>query len=1024
MVHSHNFYNLYQTSYDKYRDLYGSQVCVFLQKGSFFEIYGQEDPKTKRQLNTGKQILELLSLQTHIYEGDGPEGTTGFYGGVPVQSIDKWAGKLTQEGWTVIIIEELKNGAGKVSDRIVAKVLSAGTHLESAEKNKSFFVASLWLETGLDNSPPIFGVAATDLTTGQVLLYEGRATGKADCWNTDDLRHFFQICQPRELLIHVRGPQLQETDEELRRTLYIPKAPIHRKYASIEQQGVFEKPFAREEYLRSLFQPKTALPLRTWLRCTADGSSQQERALVCLLRFAEDHAPDLAKCLQAPTLWHPTQSLQVINNAITQLNLIGNQEQCVEDLFHSPITTMGKRSLTVRLCSPVADPSLILQRQKEIEWILSEPNVQKDMEQLLRGIFDMSRLHRCIIRGCPKATDVIQLYQSYQSLALLIRCLENSPFSSKSSLLGDNVQECITHFSSLFDISKAMKAQERADELGFLLTSVAPKTATAEASIQAIYEKANRWLEGLIAICKGTADSMYYKPTEKNTYCIHTTKTMLKQAETTLKKPDAPLMYKGIETKVLSSAGRIAHPSLDEFQNQLDGAKAILERCLAVELPPVCIQYAQRVRHLWQSLEDWIINVDLSYAFAKTAKEQGWIKPVIEDTEGASRLCIKNLRHPLIEARSSQSKYVTHDVSLGFDDQQGWLLYGMNASGKSSLMKAIGLSVLLAQVGSYVPATEMTLKPFQKIATRILNQDNLWAGLSSFAVEMSELRDVLAVADDKTLVLGDELCAGTESISGTAIVAAGIQHLYKAGSRFVLATHLHDLMKLPAVTSLSALQVYHLHVEYNPVKDCLIYHRTLRPGSGSSIYGLEVAKALHLPRDMIEAAFEMRRTLLGTTSAEESATSQWNSTITRKACSACGAQIQKELEVHHLQERALAKDGRNADGTALNHVRNLAVLCEACHDKHHAGSLVIGPVVDTTNGPERQIVDLSQYAHTSPATRVSKLKFTTEQIQEMRSIVTKSPGLTPRLWIFQIRQEAGIEITESQFKTLQKKGEL
>jgi cytochrome c2 len=175
---------------------------------------------------------------------------------------------------------------------------------------------------------------------------------------------------------------------------------------------------------------------------------------------------------------------------------------------------------------------------------------------------------------------------------------------------------------------------------------------------------------------------------------------------------------------------------------------------------------------------------------------------------------------------------------------------------------------------------------------------------------------------------------------------------------------------------------------------------------------------------MIEAAFEMRRTLLGTTSAEESATSQWNSTITRKACSACGAQIQKELEVHHLQERALAKDGRNADGTALNHVRNLAVLCEACHDKHHAGSLVIGPVVDTTNGPERQIVDLSQYAHTSPATRVSKLKFTTEQIQEMRSIVTKSPGLTPRLWIFQIRQEAGIEITESQFKTLQKKGEL
>jgi DNA mismatch repair protein MutS len=129
----------------------------------------------------------------------------------------------------------------------------------------------------------------------------------------------------------------------------------------------------------------------------------------------------------------------------------------------------------------------------------------------------------------------------------------------------------------------------------------------------------------------------------------------------------------------------------------------------------------------------------------------------------------------------------------------------------------------------------MMLRPFKKLATRILNQDNLWAGLSSFAVEMSELREILAVADDQTLVLGDELCAGTESISGTAIVAAGIQHLYKAGSRFVLATHLHDLMKLPKVTSLPCLKIWHLHVEYNPIKDLLIYHRTLREGPGSTI---------------------------------------------------------------------------------------------------------------------------------------------------------------------------------------------
>ena len=107
----------------------------------------------------------------------------------------------------------------------------------------------------------------------------------------------------------------------------------------------------------------------------------------------------------------------------------------------------------------------------------------------------------------------------------------------------------------------------------------------------------------------------------------------------------------------------------------------------------------------------------------------------------------------------------------------------------------------------------MTLRPFHRIATRILNQDNLWAGLSSFAVEMSELREILAVADSHTLVLGDELCAGTESISGTAIVAAGIEFLHKVGARFVLATHLHDLMKLQVITGLNALRIWHLHVE-------------------------------------------------------------------------------------------------------------------------------------------------------------------------------------------------------------------
>jgi DNA mismatch repair protein MutS len=1024
MVHSHDFYTLYQQTYTKYTELYG-QICVFLQKGSFYELYGQQDPVTKVYLNTGRDVMDMLGLQMHVYQEDGPNGTTGFYGGVPVHTLDKWAGKLTSQGWSVVIIDEVKNGAGKVSRREVSKVLSAGTHLEVAETTKTFILASLWMLTSF-TEPPTFGVAAADLTTGQVFLYEGAATGKSDVWHTDDLRHFFQVYAPKELLVYVRGPHQLPDIDVLRRTLYIPKAPIHVKSVSTDQQGALEKALVREDYLRQMFQPKSALPLRTWLRCAADGSSLQERALVCLLRFAEEHAPKLAECLQPPQLWHPTQSLQIINNALTQLNLLGGQEQqCVEDLFVSPITAMGKRSLTARLCSPIADAFEICKKQSEVDWMIT--NDQTSIELGLSSMFDMSRLHRSIIRGTVKACDILQLYQSYQSILLLYKTVKISPFQEPLDL-ETNVTHCIQSLEKQFDLKKAVKSQENPEELGFLYQTTGPASVKAETQIAELYSQAQEWLDTFLNACGVSSEAAYFRATEKNMFCVHTSKNVLKTIEQALIRLPTELKetYKKISLKQLTSAGRIEHPTLDQFQEKLDAAKATLARCLAQEVPAACITFATETRAFWQTFENWVIQLDLALTMAKTAKQQGWVKPTIETELGESRLWIKNLRHPLIEVQKRQSKYVTHDVSLGFaGGGHSWLLYGMNASGKSSLMKAIGLATLLAQVGSYVPATEMILRPFRRIATRILNQDNLWAGLSSFAVEMSELREILAVADEHTLVLGDELCSGTESISGTAIVAAGIQHLDKSRARFVLATHLHDLMKLPQVTSLKALKIWHLHVEYDPVKDTLVYHRTLNPGPGSSMYGLEVAKALHLPREMIEEAFQMRRQLLGTSAVEEAQTTTWNSEVMRKTCSACGSEIAKGLEVHHLEERSKSINSRNADGTALNHVRNLAVLCSTCHDKHHAGMLYVGAVEDTSEGPIRKVVDLSSFAHTKEVVKGGrKSPFTDEQVSAIRTIVQQKPGLSAKLYCFQVRQELEIDMSEAQFRSLQKSGKV
>lgn len=973
MVHSHDFYNQYQDAYEKYTNLYGKQVCVFLKKGSFYEFYGQE--LNEVSLNTAKQVMEFFGISIHAYPNEGPNGSTGFFGGVPDHTLDKWASKLTKTGWTVIVIDEIKSAAGKIR-REVTRILSAGTHIDSAEANSSFFLSSLWFDF------PNYGVASADLTTGQVFLYEGVASGSESSWHTDDLRHFFQVYPPRELILYSEPQQ----EDLLRRTFHIPTAPIH-----VRPPTVFEKPLTRETYLRTTFNPKTSLPLRVWLRCTED--SLREKALCTLLRFAEDHAPNLAQCLQSPTLWHPTENVQIVNNALTQLNLIKQSEQlCVEDLFTSPLTAMGKRSLRARLCTPLTNTDVIQERQNQIQWMIEYDS--KDIKMALGLIADVSRLHRSIQCGTLKAADVIQYVQSFQSADYLSQCLLLSPLDRN---LQETIQLLLSSFTKLFDLSKAKRAIESQDDVGFLSSSAGPKSEEAEAKCQKIIEKANLWLKDLLKNCGESEDGVYFKPTDKSMFLIHSTKSAAKRIEAS--KP-----HTNLSIKFLTSNARIEHPYLDTLQAELDSARASLQRCLATEVPYACISYSDETRHKWQQIEEWIIDTDICLSMARTATVQGWVQPRIES--GKSSLKIENLRHPLIEVQKTQSKYVTHNVSLGHE-KNGWLLYGMNASGKSSLMKAIGLAVLLAQVGSYVPATSMTLCPFHKIATRILNQDNLWAGLSSFAVEMSELRDIFQIADSSTLVLGDELCAGTESVSATAIVAAGIEWLHKSGSRFVLATHLHDLTKLKRITSLPDLSIWHLHVEYNRVRDVLIYHRELKPGSGSSMYGLEVANALHLPRDMIESAFSIRRELLNETAIEDAQPSTWNSELEKRSCTKCGGF--NNLHAHHIQERHLANGSRNLDGTALHHPRNLVVLCAECHQEEHSTKADTGPLEDTSEGPKQSLL---------VAKKQSKKKFTDEQLLVIHE--TKNTNNLPyKLLAFKLEKEHGITITEKQLKALE-----
>ena len=423
--------------------------------------------------------------------------------------------------------------------------------------------------------------------------------------------------------------------------------------------------------------------------------------------------------------------------------------------------------------------------------------------------------------------------------------------------------------------------------------------------------------------------------------------------------------------------------------------------------------------------------------------EKGFVCPIIEDTteESGSSFDIQDIRHPLVESIASRVSYVKHTVQLGTtknkngQSKNGWLVYGMNASGKSTLMKATGLCVLLAQAGCFVPARKMTLRPFQAVYTRILNQDNLFAGLSSFAVEMSELRDILRNANKYTLVLGDELCAGTESISAQALVASGIQWLSDRKAKFIFATHLHDLPTLLDTEKLG-VDVWHLHVDYDPVSKKLVYDRSLRPGSGSSMYGLEVARAMDLPFDFIEKALQNRHRILGSSKLNEATTSNWNTNIVRKECEICKLQIISELEVHHIQPRSLAlKNGILPDGTHMNNQQNLIVICQKCHDEVHNDTIVIGSTKITSDGIERHIIrndfdmsqknqelfeekkelseNVSQYSGKSEKTSLKRSKWSEEEIETIKIVLKKYKIQSLKTIRHKLQSEYEIEISEA-----------
>ena len=901
----------YRKFYDTFSKLYGPKTCILMLVGKFYELYDYIDVKTGNPFTPIREATSIMNIVLKQKE-------LALEAGVPEQSLHKFAQTLTKEGWTVVVVDQVKDAAEtSVIDRVPTRILSPGTHIETAGQDR-MSVAAVW-KTEEDHAASVL-----DLTTGETFSYVSP--------NADDILHMFQVYCVKEM-VYVSA---METDESMIRSAYGFQGALQQLPAS--SFAAFEHPFRREEYMRKLFRIKSLLPVRPSLSLV-DQPASMELALCVLLRFVEDHFFQQAERLTTHTLFCPEGHMRLSNNILEQLNILTHTNQrSVLSMLERTHTALGKRTLRERLLRPITCPLLLQERWNQVEFATQiSTQLKQQVERSLKGMYDIPRLHYKVSEGKLSANDVLQLSWSYAATGALIRTLSKTTLGCPEALV-EQIDSYREYVKRLFDEQKAKLIYEDDALLGFLTPMAGPRSCALE---QQIVTETAKWQTQWNAFAfeagiPPEAFKLVKKQDEEWSWEGSRTfaKSILHKAKQTVKLTNVDLDAKK------SGPISVTCKEFTAFIQVLRSTWIQLQATLKEEVAIVCDDLWTEMKAFHDEWVQWIGSVDCSLALASVATTYKWCKPTL-----GQGLDIQGLRHPLLEAAHTRVAYVTHDVALGASKPNGWLIYGVNASGKSSLMKATGIACILAQAGSFVPASSMVLRPYDAAFSRIWNQDSIWAGLSSFAVEVTELREILQGATANSLVLGDEVCSGTESGSATALVAAVLEHLHQLQCHFLFATHLHDLVKVQGLLPRVAA-VWHLRVERTP-QGKLIYDRRLQPGAGSCSYGLEVAKAMGLPLTLMQRAHDIRRELEGTVAANEAPTSSWNALVQRQACEVCGSPVVRELEVHHLHERAQGGD---------NQLRNLAVLCDSCHDRHHNGELHVGELIQTSEGLERSTV--------------------------------------------------------------------
>ncbi|NMC68811.1 MAG: DNA mismatch repair protein MutS [Myxococcales bacterium] len=734
--------------------------------------------------------------------------------GVPHHAVDSYITQLVEAGHKVAICEQMVDPAtvkGLVP-REVIRVVTPGTNLDPDAidaRSGQYLVA---LVPAADGGGP-WGLAAADLTTGELW---GCVLDHATAVRTELAR-----LEPKELLVP-RGGASAARD-------LVPAARGVR--VSEGDPGADDPELARAELARRLGEDVAA-------QAQAELPVPALRAAGLAVAYLAATQPNLPLPVRRIVATSPAEDLILDETAQAHLELLrttrGEKHGSLLDLLDRCRTPMGARLLRQWLLRPLCRVDRIRRRQDVVAALVEAPAVRGALREALGRIRDLPRLASRAVLGVASPRDLGALRDSLDHVPAVEAAVNELAFAPDVAAVVPSGDSC----------------RDLADELGRALVPAPPHTARDGGVIQGGY---NAELDELVELAEHGKDKLAaLERREREATGIASLKLRFNRVfgyyiEVTKANLHLVPGDRFLRKQTIAGGERFTTQELEELQSRILTAEE-RRKALEGELFVALRERVAAAKGRLDALADRLAFLDVAAGLADLAHERRYVRPEVDDS---GVIDLEESRHPVVEAAGPQVEFVPNDVKLDLDGERLWIITGPNMSGKSTVMRQTALCVLLAQMGSFVPARRARVGLVDRIFTRVGASDSLTWGQSTFMVEMVETAAILRHATRRSLVVLDEIGRGTSTYDGMSIAAAVLEYLHDTvRCRALFATHYHELTAL--ADRLPGAANY--NVAAREFGHDIVFLRKLARGGASRSYGIQVARLAGLPAPLIRRA--------------------------------------------------------------------------------------------------------------------------------------------------------------------------